>query len=898
MIPSPTTGVLAIILLFVSDFAASSHSHGQQGRTIDVWPPSTNEWQLQCDIGSDSQRFDCHPEQNASPETCSRRGCCWKPASHPGPHVPWCFYPSSYTGYKVTGIHRTPERINIELLRQTPSDIDVDVQSVSVSVVFYGPDVARVMILDPSHERYTPPVPFIPAKTYNGTTKYRVDVNTYGALSVHRLGGEETPVFQTNLSRLVFTDQFLQVPLLLPSNRIYGLGEHYASLMRPINWTSYYFFNRDREPIPNANLYGSHPLYICLEDGGTAHGVFLHNSNAMEVLLQPTPAATFRVLGGILDFFIFLGPSPAAVVRQYQNIVGRPAMPPYWGLGFHLCRFGYGSLNRTKEVLRNNVNAGVPVDVQWNDIDYMDHRNDFTYDPDRFAGLPQFVNELHSEGRHYVVITDPAVSGSEPPGSYPPFDEGVAMDIFVKNTTGGIVYAKVWNAVSSVFPDFSHPKAGAYWMKQLRRFSSQVDVDGIWLDMNEPSNFYNGHKDGCPPDSKLERPPYVPSNEPLCSKTLCMSDRHYVSEHYNVHNIYGFLEVLATYKALKKIRQKRPFIISRATSPGQGSWSGHWTGDVASTWEDMRASIPAILSFGMYGIPLVGADICGFNGNTTVELCARWQALGAYYPFSRNHNTDDAIDQDPYSLGPIVLTAAIANLKLRYVALPYLYTLFYRSHVFGDTVARAMFMEFPEDSTTYAMDTQFMWGSGLLIAPALYPNQTTVRAYLPAGVWYQLGAGQIVCPTGQYVDFPATLNSPPVWIPRGGVIVPMQQALPTTTQSRLTPLSLMVPIDERGNAKGELFIDDGDSLNTIEDGRYLLYEFNLVKDVITVTCTHRGYPSYPSLFQLLVLGVPNEPHNVTVAGKSRKFKYNTNGFLSITVEPPQEMNEDFTITWS
>ncbi len=198
---------------------------------------------------------------------------------------------------------------------------------------------------------------------------------------------------------------------------------------------------------------------------------------------------------------------------------------------------------------------------------------------------------------HYVTIIDPGISGAEPAGSYPPFDRGLEMDIFVKNETADIFFGRVWNEVGvTVFPDFTHPNASDYWFEMMDAFRQKAPIDGAWIDMNDPSNFEDGQlKLGCDTNNKLNEPPYMPryvSGGKLYYKTICPSAKQALGRHYDLHNLYGFTEAKATFKALSKSRKgKRPFVISRSSFPGQGQFGGVWTGDIHSDWDAMATSI-------------------------------------------------------------------------------------------------------------------------------------------------------------------------------------------------------------------------------------------------------------------------------------------------------------------
>lgn len=852
-------------------------------------------------------QMSCGLRYNTEQE-CSSVGCCWDASQST------CFF-GKINGYTYSESFKDDSSFGGDLKLKAPSGgFGPDFENLSVQFIQETSKRVHMKIAPTGADgqRWEVPDSVLPrpkgsSRLSSSSMQYHIVEDPFQVV-IRRAGSTQDLFFLSKM--LVFQDQYIQFVLGTPKNAVatFGFGEATRHSQKMQYGQTHSLWATDQAAAEfDDSLYGAHPFFIQVLDDGTAHGAFFLNSNAMDVALYHDDTGAMgdsigiQTTGGLVDVYFFSGSSPTDVLRQYQEVVGKPMMPPFWSLGFHNCRWGYENLDYVKDVVANYSAAGIPLETQWVDIDYMDAYKDFTVDPTNFPAqdMQAFIAQLNSNEQHFVPIVDPGIYAiSEESDPYPALVEGLEQNVFVKDLTNEKLYlGQVWPGVT-YFPDWFAANATSYWTSQLVQFHKLLGYSGLWIDMNEVSNFCNADgmaqsceldfsgspcDDGCcgmkcvtvDPTNKYDVAPFVPHvfQGSLGGKTIAASAIHQdgVTREYDAHSLYGLMESIATNKAVIEATGERPFVLSRSTFPGSGVHTAHWTGDNKASWDNLVASITTMNMLSVFGMSMTGADICGFIDDTTEELCARWIEVGAFSPFSRNHNSINMMPQELYRWESVT-EASRSALELRYRMLPHLYTLMYQASAQGTPVMNGLWMQFPADADAVAVEEQYMWSDSVLFTPVVRQGATSVTGYFPAAKWYPLGencAGPDVIngPASVNLDTPLTATNVHI---RGGTVLPAQQYAMTTAAVKRTPYTLIVAADPAASASGSLYIDSGVSVVDNDDRNsadhvLLGYTFNfegtsgsLVSEVQTDTysMTEAGAADNVPLGWAVFLGVP------------------------------------------
>lgn len=334
------------------------------------------------------------------------------------------------------------------------------------------------------------------------------------------------------------------------SEVLFGIPEHADSFaLKPtIKGEPYRLFNSDvfrfELDSPMA-LYGSVPVIYSHGSDYASVGVFWHNSADTFVDIHNKKTVHFMSEAGIIDVFIFLGPTVEDIFTQYVSITGVGNLPPIYSLGYHQSRWNYFTQEEVLEVVDNFDKHDLQLDTIWLDIEYTDDKKYFTWNKEAFPNPREMINNLNQTGRHLTIIIDPHTKANE---TYFFYSNNKAMGYLVKNKDGFDFEGDCWPGLSS-YVDFFNPEAREYYADQylLENFPDSSIETGIWNDMNEPSVF----------------------NIPEI--TMPRDNIHYGNwEHRNVHNQYGLMQSKGTFDGVvrRSNGHLRPFILTRAFFSG------------------------------------------------------------------------------------------------------------------------------------------------------------------------------------------------------------------------------------------------------------------------------------------------------------------------------------------
>ncbi len=512
--------------------------------------------------------------------------------------------------------------------------------------------------------------------------------------------------------------------------QVYGLGQEFIRAYEPNgDWVG-----RKRTPgcefgnalVPfdeGASSIGNVQIPVLFAIGPDAenYGMFIDDLRAQSWDFSLSNW-TMQTTGEAVRWYFMSGPDLPDLRSDYMELVGRPPVPPRKMFGLWVSEYGYDDWGELDDKLRTLRQRRFPVDGFFLDLQWFGgvtaesestRMGTLAWDPAKFHDAARKIAALREEqGVGVIPIEEPFVGGG--------LEEHRTLSkkgfLARAGDGGGPVRLSSWWGVGGLI-DWTNPAAGDAWHDWKRRPLVDAGVAGHWTDLGEPETF---DADGR----------YFGSGEAGGAR------------HCDVHNLYNFRWAESIARGYgRDDKGRRPFILSRSGTAGiQRFGVALWSGDIGSRLSQFAPHLNVRMHMSMSGIDYFGSDSGGFKREALDgdlgDLYTRWFANSCLLDVPvRPHadNTENRHETAPDRVGDV--ESNLANIRLRYELIPYLYSLAHRAHLFGEPVFAPLVFYHQDDIAIRAVGEVKMIGRDLVASAVTQHDTRNWRIFLPAGWW-------------------------------------------------------------------------------------------------------------------------------------------------------------------
>ena len=504
------------------------------------------------------------------------------------------------------------------------------------------------------------------------------------------------------------------------------------------------------------------------------------------------------------DYYFIAGDNYDEVIKGYRQLTGKAQVMPKWALGFWQSRERYSTQEDLVETLAEMRRRHIPVDNIVQDWQYWpeDQWGSHEFEASRYPDPEKMLDDVHAmHGRFMISVWPKFYTNTEH---------------YKELKAAGYAYTHAeedslvdWLGHTQSFYDaYAAGGRKMFWRQMDESLYSKYGkkIDAWWMDASEPNL-----RDCLPMD-------YF---KWLLTPNALGSSTEYL-------NAYALVNAQAIYEGQRSVDpDKRVFLLTRNGFAGLQRYStASWSGDIGTSWTDMRMQMAAGLGYSMSGIPFWGMDIGGFsvmskfydpaNADEWQELQTRWHQFGTFVPLFRTHGQWPR--RELWNIAPegsAAYNSILWYMQLRYRLMPYLYSLAAAVHFEDGTMMRGLPMDYPGDPEVRDLSDQWMLGPALMPCPVYEYKARSREVYFPEGGWYDFYTGKFI-QGGRRITVEAPYERMPLFV-REGSIIPVGGAAEWTEDLPADHITFLV---YAGKDADFTFYEDDGLTYAYEKGQY------------------------------------------------------------------------------